>query len=112
MWDEMQSRQIRWVTFSHKTNTLNPVPCVYALYDLDGILVYIGQTQNIQQRFKVHRRRQLAFAKATVVFDRKYRMRLKRRLISRLQPSRNRIYTGIYRPLDSRPMMRPTGIYW
>lgn len=30
------------------------VPCVYALFDVDGELVYIGQTQNARARLKNH----------------------------------------------------------
>lgn len=65
------------------------VPCVYALYDRDGALIYIGQTTSLQARLKQHRPRKLSHIKYKVVDCEAMRKDLERRLLRRLQPERN-----------------------
>lgn len=76
-------------------------PCVYALYNQEGELIYIGQTANLRTRIRQHRPRKLGFLKFKITHSPRVRTYLEARLIWRLLPRYNVAGTGVYQPRGS-----------
>ena len=74
------------------------VPCVYALYDREGLLIYIGSTTSLQARMRQHRPTKLSHVKYKPIECEAMRKDLERRLIRRLQPEWNIVDTPRHRP--------------
>jgi len=76
------------------THLMPPTPVVYAIYQY-GELLYIGQTVNLRRRFLTYRDRyECSYSKVCVVPDKGERLALERKLIRRVRPVQNHVFTG------------------
>lgn len=79
----------------YQETPVREVSCVYALFDTDGELVYIGQSMNVRSRLKEHwRQRGRAWSldrwAVSVVPPGKSRVEVEAALIARFKPSGNK----------------------
>jgi excinuclease UvrABC nuclease subunit len=85
---------MNWVTHIRVEN-IKPEPGIYAMYDEDNCLIYIGQSKNVNHRVKKHpKRSKYASIKVRHINTYDERIKLEERLIRRLKPKLNRHLKG------------------
>lgn len=85
-----------WETYT-KGEKIKPISGIYAMYDANNELIYIGQSKNVRERIYKHpKRAKLAYLKVRATDTIDERTKLEIRLIQRLKPKLNKqLYTRI-----------------
>jgi len=83
-----------WSTHTRVEN-IKPQPGIYAMYDTDNRLIYIGQSKDVRYRVSKHPKRS-KYASIKVKYINTYdeRIKLEEKLIRRLKPKLNRHLKG------------------
>jgi len=83
-----------WITHI-KAEKIKPKPGIYAMYDTDKRLIYIGQSKDVKYRVSKHPKRS-KYASIKVKYINSYdkRIKLEEELIRRLKPRLNRHLKG------------------
>ena len=79
-----------WVTHIRVEN-IKPNPGIYAMYDDNDKLIYIGQSKDVRERIRTHpKRAKFAYLKVRATDTIDERAKLEIRLIQRLKPKLNK----------------------
>jgi|TARA_B100001094_G_scaffold208977_1_gene202897 excinuclease UvrABC nuclease subunit len=85
---------MNWITHI-KVENIKPEPGIYAMYDTDNRLIYIGQSKDVNYRVSKHpKRSKYASIKVRHIKSYDERINLEERLIRRLKPKLNRHLKG------------------
>tara|TARA_R110002020_G_scaffold128794_3_gene288652 strand:+ start:4623 stop:5060 length:438 start_codon:yes stop_codon:yes gene_type:complete len=87
---------MKWKTYT-RVEKIKPIPGIYAMYDANDELIYIGQSKSVKDRIYKHpKRAKLAYLKVRATDSIDERTKLEIRLIQRLKPKLNKqLYTKI-----------------
>tara|TARA_R100000734_G_scaffold19116_1_gene18214 strand:+ start:6367 stop:6804 length:438 start_codon:yes stop_codon:yes gene_type:complete len=81
---------MRWKKYT-RVEKIKPIPGIYAMYDANDELIYIGQSKNVRGRIYKHPKRgKLAYLKVRATDTIDERTKLEIRLIQRLKPKLNK----------------------
>lgn len=85
---------MNWITHT-KVENIKPEPGIYAMYDTDKRLIYIGQSKDVNYRVSKHpKRSKYASIKVRHIKSYDERINLEEKLIRRLKPKLNRHLKG------------------